>query len=554
MSHLTISDSTLANVPHRRSRKDIIVLKFGGTTVGATKEQGRIKLARKTIADLIGEDKFVVPVFSAYRRGRSGSEKKFSVTDMLQNYKSYVAGHNSRDKGVDSFGQEILDAHMKLIWDLGLDEESELIREIHEDVDSLKSTVEMSCSAFENVPSLNDVIITAGERFAVKVMSSYLNQKHRAGEFPLATAPVTALELGIYTDNVFGSATIDWARAVDHSREVIVGQYLERDILPIVTGFDGIYDPHNEFKEIMQTSHDEHAQLENRYTDVFRTSLGRGGSDLTATFLGLALDAEYVGFCKETPGVLSGDDMLVGDAAQTVDELDYDLATEAGNIYSRAVEPVRAGGVPVHIFDPARPDVRTVVSDIELPVGLYIVERPMEAVNIHAGTIPDEPGALMSFLQVFAEHGVNVEEVRHQRSGTDCIVEGDEDDIQKVVTRLNELGLRPQAHFTWYLRVIGNVTEDLASRFNQFMQRYEPLTLATYQIGTKVLTATVVRNRAGAQLDETERVETIVQQLHNELVVSTPPQSQAETEEPQEAETDHAEMPDADRPQLRTTG
>lgn len=554
MPHLTISDSTLASVPHRRSRKDIVVLKFGGTTMGATKKQGRIKLARKTIADLIARDKFVVPVFSAYRRGRSGSEKKFSVTDMLQNYKSYVAGHSSCEKGVESFGQELLDAHLKLIWDLELDDDNKLLGDIQEDIDSLKSTVAMSCSAFENVPSLNDVIITAGERLAVKIMSAYLNRKHGQGQFPLATAPVTALELGIYTDNVFGSATIDWARAVDNSREVIVGQYLERDILPIVTGFDGIYDPHNEFKEIMQTSHDSQSQLENRYTDVYRTSLGRGGSDLTATFLGLALDAEYVGFCKETPGVLTGDDMLVGKAAQTVSELDYDLATEAGNIYSRAVEPVRAGGVPVHIFDPAQPEVRTVVSDIELPVGLYIVERPMEAVNIHAGTIPDEPGALMSFLQVFAEHGVNVEEIRHQRSGTDCIVEGDEDDIQKVVTKLNELGLLPQAHFTWYLRVIGNVTEDLASRFNQFMQRFEPLTLATFQIGTKVLTATVVRNRAGAQLDETERVETIVQQLHNELVVPTPPQSQAQTEEPQEAETDPAEMPDADRPQLRTTG
>ena len=498
MSELTISDSTLAGVPRRRSSKNIVVLKFGGTTLGATKEQGRIKLARQTIADLIRQDKFVVPVFSAYRRGRSGSEKRFSVTDMLQNYERYVARHDSFASGVESFGRELLDAHVKLIEDLRLDDDRDLIREIEYDIDSLKSTVAMSCSAFENVPSLNDVVITGGERLAVKIMSGYLNRKHCEGEFPRETAPVTALELGIYTDNSFGSATIDWARAVDHSREVIVGQYLERDLVPIVTGFDGIYDPHNEFKEIMQSSHEQ--QLDEQYAEVYRTSLGRGGSDLTATFLGLALDAEYVGFCKETPGVLTGDDMLVGKAAQTVRELDYDLATEAGNIFSRAVEPVRAGGVPVHIFDPARPDVRTIVSDVDLPAGLYIIERPLEVVNIHCGTIPDEPGALISFLQVFAELDINVEETRHQRSGTDCIIRGDEAAIQKAVDRLNERNMRPQAHFTWYVRVIGNVTEELALTFNQFMREFEPLTLAAYQVGTKVLTATVARNRAGSQL------------------------------------------------------
>jgi hypothetical protein len=145
----------------------------------------------------------------------------------------------------------------------------------------------------------------------------------------------------------------------------------------------------------------------------------------------------------------------------------------------------------------------------------------LEAVNIHAGTIPDEPGALMSFLEVFGEHNVNVEEIRHQRSGTDCIVCGDEAAIQKVVANLSERGLRPQSHFTWYLRVIGNVTEELASTFNQFMNTFEPLTLASYQIGTKVLTATVVRNRAGAQLDEMQRIEAIVRRVHDELVVLT---------------------------------
>ncbi len=138
--------------------------------------------------------------------------------------------------------------------------------------------------------------------------------------------------------------------------------------------------------------------------------------------------------------------------------------------------------------------------------------------NVHAGTIPDEPGALNEFLSLFAGRGVNVEEIRHQRSGTDCIVCGDEQEILRVVDTLTNQGLRPEVHFTWYLRVIGNVTEDLADSFNAFMREFEPLTLATFQIVIKALTATVVRNRAGAHSDEMERIESLVQRIHNELI------------------------------------
>jgi aspartokinase len=288
--------------------------------------------------------------------------------------------------------------------------------------------------------------------------------------------------------------------------------------MPVVSGFDGIYDPGKEFKEIMQSPVEE--TNDRFYDNLYRTSLGRGGSDLTATFLGLALGASYVGFCKETPGVLTADDMLVGEEAQTIETLSYDLATEAGNIYSRAVEPVRASGVPVHIFDPARPRRRTVISDAKLDDGLYIVERPIETVNVHVGTIPDEPGELSAFVDVFSGLDVNVEEVRHQRVGTDAIVVGDADSVQLAVARLDELGLRPVASYTWYIRVIGNVTAEIAARFNDFMQQFHPLSLASYQIDTKVVTATIARNRAGRQLDEVNRVEAIVRELHETLVVA----------------------------------
>ena len=512
----TTIESSLLHTPRRWTRRDIVVLKFGGTTVGATQDEGRIRIARETIAGLIEDRKYVVPVFSAFRRGRSQSADKISMTDILQSFGERI--HNARDfeAEFDKFKKQVRDIHFRLIIELGLMDDDRLAEKVERELELINSTALVCCRAFENVPSLNDTIITGGERLAVTILAGYLSKKHQEGKFPMPCEPVTGLELGIYTDDNFGSANILWNRAVENSREVIFGKYLEQGIIPIVSGFDGVHDPQDNFKPILQSPRGtDLARLNHKF---YRTSLGRGGSDLTATFLGMALDAEYVGFCKETCGVLTADDKLVGDAARTIETLNYELATEAGNIYSRAVEPVRASGVPVHIFDPSRPEKRSIISDCHLNEGIYIVERPVKTVNIRVGSIPDEPGSLNEFLGVFAKHGVNVEEVYHQRSGTDCIIDGSNKDIDAALESLKSNGLNVVSQFSWYIRAVGNISEQLVNEFNQFMSWYEPLSLSTFQVGSNVLTATIARNRAGDQDEEVKRVEEIILELHDQLI------------------------------------
>jgi len=284
-----------------------------------------------------------------------------------------------------------------------------------------------------------------------------------------------------------------------------------------VTGFDGIYDPDKAFPGMMRD--DTLQRPDRRYTGVYRTALGRGGSDLTATFLGLALGAEYVGFAKETPGVLTGDDMLVGDTARTIPQLDYDLATEAGNIYPKAVEPVRAGKVPVHIFDPRRPQEFTAVTDANLSEGLFLISPPAEAMNVHVAAVADEPGSLIRLLEHFSRHGLDVAEVRHQRSGTDVIVEGDEAEVQRAIQSLDDAGYQPRPGYIWYVRVVGNITPHLAMTFNRFVDGFHPHSSASYQVATKALTVSFLRNRVGTEQRELDRIRGIVKRMHDELVV-----------------------------------
>ncbi|MCA9576060.1 MAG: hypothetical protein R3B40_25220 [Polyangiales bacterium] len=518
MSQFTLEiDSPLSRIPQRTTHKPVVVLKFGGTTVGSTPDEGRIKTARLLIADYLERGLFVVPVFSAFRRGRSGSSEKVSITDRLQSYASIIEGADRFEDGVATFRRLLQSPHEGMLHDLKLQDDRELRAELDGEIDHLVKTAALCCRAHESIPSLDAELITGGERLATRILSAYFNRLHADGRFPLRTARVTGAEMGLFTDSTFRNASIDWSRAVEHAREVLLGKYLEAGVLPIVTGFDGIYDPDQAFAGMMRD--DALERSGSRFSGVYRTALGRGGSDLTATFLGLALGAQYVGFVKETPGVLSGDDMLVGESAQTIPELDYDLATEAGNIYPKAVEPVRAGKVPVHIFDPRAPEHFTAIHDVSLSDGLYLITHPVACINVHVGAVPDEPGELVKLLEYFARFGLDVAEVRHQRSGTDLIVEANEQEVSRAIDALEVAGYRPQPTHIWYLRVVGNITPQLCMAFNEFVSEFHPLSSASFQVGTKALTVAFPRNRVGTEEREEERIHALVKRIHDELVV-----------------------------------
>lgn len=68
------------------------------------------------------------------------------------------------------------------------------------------------------------------------------------------------------------------------------------------------------------------------------TTLGRGGSDLSATFLGAALGVCEVVIWKDVNGVLSADPRIVRDA-RVIDELTFDEATELAYFGAQVCQP-----------------------------------------------------------------------------------------------------------------------------------------------------------------------------------------------------------------------
>jgi aspartate kinase len=177
-------------------------------------------------------------------------------------------------------------------------------------------------------PRTMDAISSLGERLSAPLVSAAVK------ELGLQSEAVEATEL-IVTDEFHGGAEpqMEQTRAKSHAR---ILPLLERGIVPVVTGFLGA------------TASGE------------LTTLGRGGSDFSATILGAALDADEVIIWTDVDGVLTADPRLVTEA-QTIPEISYREAAElayfgAKVLHPKTLRPVVQAGIPVWIRNSFAPE------------------------------------------------------------------------------------------------------------------------------------------------------------------------------------------------------
>ena len=185
----------------------------------------------------------------------------------------------------------------------------------------------------ELTPRTLDSISSIGERLCAPVLSAALC------DLGVASSAVEATEL-IVTDSFHGGAEpqADLTRQRSHAR---IGPILSAGQVPVVTGFIGAT------------------------ADGILTTLGRGGSDYSATILGAALDAEEIIIWTDVEGVLTADPRLVSEA-RTIPEISYREAAElayfgAKVLHPKTLRPVLPAGIPVWIrssFAPEKPGTK----------------------------------------------------------------------------------------------------------------------------------------------------------------------------------------------------
>jgi len=241
-------------------------------------------------------------------------------------------------------------------------------------------------AALGSLPALaGDRLASHGERLACRLIVEALRAAGRRAEYLDATDVVA-------TDGHHGNATPDAEATRPRARRALLA-LLRRGITPVVPGFIG------------------------RAPDGTLVTLGRGGSDLTATLLGRALGAERVVLWKDVPGILTADPRVVADA-RLIPQLHHREAAEvayygAKVLHPRALIPIAGSRVVLEVRSFVHPDrpgteVSARRTDPDLPVKALATIGGQSLVTVAGKGMLGVPGiAARTFGAVQAE-GVSV--------------------------------------------------------------------------------------------------------------------------------------------------
>ncbi len=349
-----------------------LIMKFGGTSIGSVK-------AHTQAADIVLEqarewDRLVVVVSAM-----SG------VTDLL------IEGAQTASHGDDQTYQGVVEdlraRHYRVVNEL-LDGNGEQAH-IQASVDQYLDDYAVFCNSIhvlgELTPRAMDVISSFGERINARILAAFLRQQG------LQSEAVDSTEL-IITDEKFQNAVPLMDLTRNHVKRLLT-PLLKRGVVPVVTGFI--------------------AATENGVT----TTLGRGGSDYSASILGVCLEADEVWIWTDVDGVMTADPKIVPEA-KSLPLLSYNEVSElayfgAKVIHPRTIQPVVEHDIPLRVkntTNPAHPGtlidqnsekVKSTIKAVTLIEGLSMV-------NVEGRGMMGVPGIAARTFAAVASQGASL--------------------------------------------------------------------------------------------------------------------------------------------------
>jgi aspartate kinase len=250
------------------------------------------------------------------------------------------------------------------------------------------------------IPPLRDEVVAYGEHLSAALLTAIL-----AGS-GTACRTVDARTC-IVTDEVYGRARPRWEATRAQTRQVLV-PVLAEGVIPVLGGFIG-------------------ATL-----DGATTTLGRGGSDYSATLIGAALQACEVQIWTDVAGIYSADPRLVPNVRR-LERLSYGEATDlalygAKVLHPRTIEPVESMNIPISIRNSYDPEAgySTITASSGAPHGaiLAITHRSgVAAVHVRPKGQWHTADALDEMARILDAHGVFVEHLAASRLGLTATLE-----------------------------------------------------------------------------------------------------------------------------------
>ena len=176
------------------------------------------------------------------------------------------------------------------------------------------------------------------------------------------------------------------------------------------------------------------------------TTLGRGGSDYTASLIGAALEAEAIEIWTDVDGLLTADPRVV-QGVRLIEHIRFDEAAELASfgakvLHPNTISPAVKRGIPVFIFNSLRPEglgTRITFDAPRLPVRAIAGKNNVVVVKVRSPRMLAAPGALRAIFEVFERNRTSVDVVATSEVSVSLTVD-DDLHLDAVVAQLRAFG------------------------------------------------------------------------------------------------------------------
>jgi aspartate kinase len=295
----------------------------------------------------------------------------------------------SDEKHIQTFTKALLEKHLTAITTSIKSKpiQKEVTEITQKTIAELEKVLTGICYVGELTPKSRDYVVSFGERLSAPIVWGSI-EDHK-----VESQCFTGKEAGIVTDSNFGEAD-PLMNFTTHLIRERIAPVLEKGVVPVVTGFiaanqDGIV-----------------------------TTVGRGGSDYTATILGVALEVDEVWIWTDVDGIMTTDPKIVPEA-RTLPQLSYQEAAEmaifgAKAMHPRALEPVIKANIPVRIRSVFNPENKgTLITKDPDPNVAEVVKavamiKDVAMVNVNGAAMVGAPGSYARVFDVLGKNNINV--------------------------------------------------------------------------------------------------------------------------------------------------
>ena len=376
----------------------MIIMKFGGTSVA------NFEAITRTIFIIGGKlDQKPVVVVSALSK----------VTDLLYRISDAAAAGNETETKdlLSQLRQRHVDLAAELLSQSVLKDEA--VANVNSICDSLDSIAMAVCSLGELSDRNKAIIISKGEYLSSTIIAHAMNSKG------IRTKWIDARDMMV-TNKSYLKAEPDMSAIAERVPGVVSQAYEGVDAV-ITQGFVGVT------------------------KDAEPTVLGRGGSDYSASLIGLAIDAERIEIWTDVDGVRTADPRSVKNT-KYLEKISFEEAAEMAHfgakvLHPLTIEPAVKKNIPIYVLNSMNPSGKgTAILRNELiedGVKSVSFKENIKVINIFSTRMINTSGFLRRVFEIFSESKVSVDLISTSEANISVTVDAAQN-IDSVVAQLSE--------------------------------------------------------------------------------------------------------------------